>query len=152
MAREPNSRRLIRRPNVPGMEAAGIVDEVGSDVPDRLKVGDAVMAIVVPKGSHGAYREQIVLDARSVVRAPPGKTHAEAATLPMNGLTARLSFDLLKLSPGQVIAVTGAAGAYGGYVVQLAKAEGLTVHRRCIRERRKAGCVAWRRHRRSKGR
>jgi NADPH:quinone reductase len=44
------------------------------------------MAIVVPKGSHGAYREQIVLDARSVVHAPAGKTHPEAATLPMNGL------------------------------------------------------------------
>ena len=58
-------------PYVPGMDVAGIVDEVGSDVPDRLKVGDAVMAIVVPKGSHGAYREQIVLDARSVVRALP---------------------------------------------------------------------------------
>ena len=114
-------------PYVPGMEAAGIVDEVGSSVPDRLKVGDAVMAIVVPKGSHGAYREQIVLDARSVVRAPAGKTHPEACSLPMNGLTARQSLDLLKLSPGQVIAVTGAAGAYGGYVVQIAKAEGLTV-------------------------
>ena len=114
-------------PYVPGMEAAGIVDEVGSGVPDRLKVGDAVMAIVVPKGSHGAYREQIALDARSVVRAPTGKTHPEAASLPMNGLTARLSLDLLKLSPGQVIAVTGAAGAYGGYIIQLAKAEGLTV-------------------------
>ena len=109
------------------MEAAGIVDEVGSGVPDRLKVGDAVMAIVVPKGAHGAYREQIAIDARSVVRAPAGQTQAEAATLPMNGLTARLSLDLLKLSPGQVIAVTGAAGAYGGYVIQLAKAEGLTV-------------------------
>jgi NADPH:quinone reductase len=116
-----------RLPYVPGMEAAGIVDEVGSGVPDRLKPGDAVMAIVVPQGSQGAYREQIVLDARSVVRAPTGKTHPEAATLPMNGLTARLSLDLLKLSPGQVIAVTGAAGAYGGYVIQLAKAEGLTV-------------------------
>lgn len=114
-------------PYVPGMEAAGILDEVGVGVPDRLKVGDAVIAIVVPKGSHGAYREQIALDARSVVRAPAGTTHAEAATLPMNGLTARLSLDLLNLSPGQVIAVTGAAGAYGGYVIQLAKAEGLTV-------------------------
>ena len=45
----------------------------------------------------------------------------------MNGLTARRSLDLLALSPGQTIAVTGAAGAYGGYVIQLAKAEGLTV-------------------------
>jgi NADPH2:quinone reductase len=114
-------------PYVPGMEAAGIVDAVGGDVTDRLKVGDAVMAIVLPKGSHGAYREQIVLDARSVVRAPLGTTHADAATLPMNGLTARQSLDLLQLSPGHVIAVTGAPGAYGGYVIQLAKAEGLTV-------------------------
>jgi NADPH2:quinone reductase len=32
-------------PYVPGMEAAGVVDEVGSGVPDRLKLGDAVMAI-----------------------------------------------------------------------------------------------------------
>jgi NADPH:quinone reductase-like Zn-dependent oxidoreductase len=55
------------------MEAAGFIDEVGSGIPDRLKIGDTVMAIVVPKGSHGAYREQIVLDARSVVRAPVGR-------------------------------------------------------------------------------
>jgi NADPH:quinone reductase-like Zn-dependent oxidoreductase len=114
-------------PYVPGMEAAGVIDEVGRGVPDRLKIGDAVMAIVVPKGSHGAYREQIVLDARSVVCAPAGRSHAEAATLPMNGLTARQSLDLLRLSPGQIVAVTGATGAYGGYVVQLAKADGLTV-------------------------
>lgn len=114
-------------PYVPGMEVAGIIDEVGSGVPDRLGPGDAVMGIVLPRGSHGAYREQIVLDARSVVRAPAGASHAEAATLPMNGLTARLSLDLLALAPGQVLAVTGAAGAYGGYVIQLAKAEGLTV-------------------------
>ena len=114
-------------PYVPGMEIAGIIDDVGEGVPDRLRIGDAVMGIVLPKASHGAYREQIVLDARSVVRAPAGASHAEAATLPMNGLTARQSLDLLALAPGQVLAVTGAAGAYGGYVIQLAKAEGLTV-------------------------
>jgi NADPH:quinone reductase len=113
-------------PYVPGMEAAGIVDEVGAGV-SGVQVGDAVLAIIVPKASHGAYREQIVLDARSVVLAPKGKSHAEAATLPMNGLTARQVLDKLALKPGQVIAVTGAAGAMGGYVVQLAKAEGLTV-------------------------
>jgi NADPH2:quinone reductase len=32
-------------PYVPGMEVAGVVDEVGSGVPDRLEVGDTVMAI-----------------------------------------------------------------------------------------------------------
>jgi NADPH:quinone reductase-like Zn-dependent oxidoreductase len=45
----------------------------------------------------------------------------------MHGLTARQSFDLLGLAAGQTLAVTGAAGAYGGYIVQLAKVEGLTV-------------------------
>jgi NADPH:quinone reductase len=50
----------------------------------------------------------------------------------MNGLTARQSLDLPGLSPGQTLAVTGAVGAYGGYI-QLAKAEGLTVIRRRFR-------------------
>jgi NADPH:quinone reductase-like Zn-dependent oxidoreductase len=109
------------------MDAAGVVDEVGEGVATGVEVGDAVMAIVIPKGSHGAYREQIVLNARSVVPAPAGTGHVQACTLPMNGLTARLSLDLLGLKPGQTIAVTGAAGAYGGYVIQLAKTEGLTV-------------------------
>lgn len=114
-------------PYVPGMDVAGIVDEVGDDVSTGVKVGDAVMGMVVTKGSHGGYREQIVLDARSVAAAPAGTTHEQACTLPMNGLTARRSLDLLALSPGQTLAVTGAAGAYGGYVIQLAKADGLTV-------------------------
>jgi NADPH2:quinone reductase len=114
-------------PYVPGMDVAGIVDEVGDGVLTGVKVGDAVIAMVIPRGSHGAYREQIVLDARAVVPAPKGTTHVEACTLPMNGLTARQSLDLLGLLPGQTLAVTGAAGAYGGYVIQLAKAERLTV-------------------------
>ncbi len=114
-------------PYIPGMDAAGIVDEVGEGVETGVKVGDRVMAMVCPKAQHGAYREQIVLDARAVVPAPAGTTHVEACTLPMNGLTARQSLDLLNLESGQILAVTGAAGAYGGYVIQLAKADGLTV-------------------------
>lgn len=114
-------------PYVPGMDVAGIVDEVGEGVSTGVKVGDAVMAMVVPQGSHGGYREQIVLNARAVVPAPAGTTHVEACTLPMNGLTARQSLDLLGLQAGQTLAVTGAAGAYGGYVIQLAKVDGLRV-------------------------
>ncbi len=114
-------------PYVPGMDAAGVIDEVGAADASDLAVGDAVMAMVLPTGSHGAYRESIVLSADSVVRAPAGATHAEAATLPMNALTARQSLDQLALQPGQTVAVTGAAGCYGGYVVQLAKADGLRV-------------------------
>jgi NADPH:quinone reductase-like Zn-dependent oxidoreductase len=74
---------------VPGTEAAGIVDEVGPGVATGIKPGDAALVIMFPKASQGAYREQLVLDARSVVPAPAGKSHAEAMTLPMNGLTAR---------------------------------------------------------------
>ena len=42
-------------PYVPGMDIAGIVDEVGTDVSTGVKMGDAVMGMVVPKGAHGAY-------------------------------------------------------------------------------------------------
>ena len=114
-------------PYIPGMDAAGVIDEIGAGTGTDLAVGDAVMAMVIPSGSHGAYRASIVLAADSVVRAPAGSTHAEAATLPMNGLTARQSLDQFALERGQTLAVTGAAGCYGGYVVQLAKAEGLRV-------------------------
>jgi NADPH:quinone reductase-like Zn-dependent oxidoreductase len=113
-------------PWVPGMDVAGVVDEVGKGV-EHLAVGEAAMGVVVPTGAHGGYRESLVLPGNSVVRAPKGATDVEASTLPMNGLTARLALDRLALRPGQVLAVTGAAGAFGGYVVQLAKAEGLTV-------------------------
>jgi NADPH:quinone reductase len=114
-------------PWVPGMDVAGVVDEIGEGVDTGLAVGDAAMGIVVPSGAHGGYRESLVLPADSVARSPKGVTDVEAATLPMNGLTARLALDHMALRPGQVVAVTGAAGAFGGYVVQLAKADGLTV-------------------------
>ncbi|MEO5899220.1 MAG: NADP-dependent oxidoreductase [Ilumatobacteraceae bacterium] len=114
-------------PYVSGMDVAGFLDEIGEGVETELAIGDDVMAIVIPSGSHGGYSQSIVLPAASVVASPAGASLAEASTLPMNGLTARLSLDLLALPPGATIAVTGAAGAYGGYVVQLAKADGLRV-------------------------
>lgn len=114
-------------PYVPGWEAAGVLEQIGAGVRTDLRVGEHVMAIVVPYGTHGAYAEQIVVPADSVVRIPAGASDAEAASLPMNGLTARLALDTLELGPGQTVALTGAAGAVGGYVVQLAKADGLRV-------------------------
>ena len=113
-------------PHVPGMDAAGTIDEVGDGAP--WSVGDQVMAVVMPTGPHGgAYASQLVVPADSVARIPAGSTLVEASTLPMNGLTARRSLDQLALAPGQTLAVTGAAGAYGGYVIQLAKQDGLRV-------------------------
>lgn len=114
-------------PWIPGMDVAGVVDQIGADTQTPLQVGDRVMAIVSPSGAHGGYREQIALPAESVVAVPAGVDDTAAATLPMNGLTARLALDRLGLTSGQVLAVTGAAGAFGGYVIQIAVAEGLTV-------------------------
>ena len=85
------------------------------------------MGMVMPNGIHGAYSDQLILNQFAVVRIPKNASFIEAATLPMNGLTARLSLDLLNLKKGQTIAVTGGPGAYGGYVIQLAKADGLIV-------------------------
>ncbi|MEO6987251.1 MAG: NADP-dependent oxidoreductase [Aquihabitans sp.] len=114
-------------PYVPGMDVAGVVEAIGPDTKTDLTVGDWVMAIVVPDGAHGGYSEKLALPAGSVVASPNGASLAEASTLPMNGLTARLALDLMDLKAGQTVAVTGAAGAFGGYVVQLAKADGLRV-------------------------
>ncbi|MGC5615031.1 NADP-dependent oxidoreductase [Georgenia sp. Z1491] len=114
-------------PIVPGMDVAGVLEEIGPGAETTLKVGDRVMGIVVPNGSHGGYAEKVALPADSVVAAPRDTSHAEAASLPMNGLTARLALDTLALPRGGVVAVSGAAGAMGGYAVQLAKADGLTV-------------------------
>jgi len=115
-----------RAPHVPGMDAAGVIDEVGEGA--GWNVGDEVMAIAVPlKGHGGAYVEHLVAPADSIARIPSGRTFEEAATLPMNGLTATQVLELVDLRPGQTLAVTGAAGTLGNYLVQLAKLQGLTV-------------------------
>lgn len=119
-------------PHVPGMDAAGVIDEVGEPT-DSLdtsgwSVGERVMAMAVPlRGHGGAYVEYLIADADSLARIPEGRSLEEASTLPMNGLTALQALDLLALEPGQILAVTGAAGTLGGYVIQLATQRGLTV-------------------------
>jgi NADPH:quinone reductase-like Zn-dependent oxidoreductase len=115
-------------PYIPGMDVAGVVDQLGDDADGRLAVGDPVIAYVIPFGPHGgAYAEQVVVAEASVVRAPRGVPFPEASTLLLNAATARLSLDALALAPGTTVAVTGGAGAVGGYAIQLAKADGLSV-------------------------
>ena len=98
-------------PYIPGMEAAGVVDEIGSEVTTDLLVGDKVMAIVMPiDATGGAYAEYLVLDPDQVTRMPVGATFAEAATLPMSGLTARRALDLLALDvPPESVGAAGDA-------------------------------------------
>jgi NADPH2:quinone reductase len=115
-------------PYVPGMDVAGVVDELGDATDGRLAVGDAVIAYVIPMGPHGGgYAEEVVVDEASVVPAPRGASFPEASTLLLNATTARLSLDALALPSGSTLAVIGGAGAVGGYAIQLAKADGLTV-------------------------
>jgi NADPH:quinone reductase len=118
----------LKPPFIPGMEAAGVIDELGPGAVTDLRVGDRVMTIVMPiDATGGAYAEYLVVDGDQVARAPTGSTHVEAATLPMNGLTARRVLDILDLCPGETLAVTGSAGAVGGYAIQLAKVDELRV-------------------------
>ncbi|MFB8275724.1 NADP-dependent oxidoreductase [Nocardia colli] len=115
-------------PFIPGMDAAGVIDQLGPGVDGRLTVGQRVLAMVLFTGPHGgAYAEQVVVPAASVVPAPAGIDFPAASTLLMNAMTARLALDALAIEPGATVAVTGAAGAVGGYAVELAKADGLTV-------------------------
>ncbi len=110
-----------------GWDVAGIVDQVGVGagefVPGQRVVGMRDLLDV----SVGAYAEYLVLDATAVAPAPPGVSAAAAATLPLNGLTALQSLDLLDLVAGDTLLVTGAAGAVGGFAVELAVRRGLGV-------------------------
>ena len=117
----------LEPPWVPGMDAAGVVESVGSGV-GRLAVGDAVMAAVAPRRPEGgAQAELVVVPAASVVPVPEGATLEQAATLPMNGLTALLGLEQLDLREGQTLAVSGGAGLLASYAIPLAKLRGLRV-------------------------
>jgi NADPH:quinone reductase-like Zn-dependent oxidoreductase len=116
----------LEPPYIPGMEMAGTVDAAGLD--SGWQPGDRVMAIVIPRRPEGgAMAETVVVPAASVAHLPEGASFEQAATLPMNGLTVRLALDRLALKPGDTLAVTGAAGAVGGYAVEVGVAEGLRV-------------------------
>ncbi|HXJ79614.1 MAG TPA: NADP-dependent oxidoreductase [Candidatus Methylomirabilis sp.] len=116
----------LEPPYIPGMELAGVIDAAGGGTDWRI--GDRVMAIVNPRRpGGGAQAELVVVPATSVARVPEGTSLEAAATLPMNGLTVRLALDQLALRPGQTLGVTGAAGAVGGYAVELGVADGLRV-------------------------
>jgi NADPH:quinone reductase len=113
-------------PWIPGMELAGEIDAVGAG--SDWSVGQRVIAIVVPfRPLGGAQAELVVVAGESVAEVPDGASLEQAATLPMNGLTVRRALDLLALGPGQTLAVTGAAGAVGGYAIELGKLDSLRV-------------------------
>ncbi|MFE6920095.1 NADP-dependent oxidoreductase [Nocardia sp. NPDC057663] len=103
-----------------GWDVAGQIDEVGAGV-DGFTVGQQVIGLRdLLDRSLGSYADYLVLDASAVAPAPAGRSAVEAATLPLNGLTAFQALDLLELAEGDTLLVTGAAGAVGGFAVEIA--------------------------------
>ncbi|WP_433342337.1 quinone oxidoreductase family protein [Streptomyces sp. CA-253872] len=121
---EPGAMAATARPHLLGMDLAGVVDRTGADVP--FAVGDRVMSVVLPvRHAGGAYAEYVVVPAEWAVAVPVGIALHEAATVPMNALTALAAIETMELKEGDVAGVTGAAGAFGGCLLQLAAARGI---------------------------
>ncbi|MFY7627546.1 alcohol dehydrogenase catalytic domain-containing protein [Streptomyces sp. NY05-11A] len=110
---------------MPGLDVAGTIDALGGGV-RGFAVGDAVIGLSDwPDTQAGTHAEYVVLPATAVAAAPRHASPIEAATLPLNGLSAWQALDLLGAADGATVAITGAAGAVGGYLVELAVARGL---------------------------
>ncbi len=110
-------------PFVPGMEAAGVVESVGSGVA-HLKPGDRVAYPM----TIGAYAETRLIAADKVVRLPDHISDQAAASMMLRGMTARyLIRDIYKVKPGDTILIHAAAGGVGLLVCQWAAALGATV-------------------------
>ena len=107
-------------PATPGLEAAGVIDEIGPGV-TGWAVGDEVLAFT----DTGAYAEYAL--ATTVAPKPAGLSWDEAAALPVAGETSQRVLDQLAVKAGETLLVHGAAGAVGGVAVQLAIAGGATV-------------------------
>jgi NADPH:quinone reductase-like Zn-dependent oxidoreductase len=117
-------------PYVPGMDLAGIIDEIGDEESASLlglHVGDAVLGVVDNIGSYGAYSEYVCLPIASVALKPSTMSFPQAGSFLMNALTAQTALDALPLSTASTLLVTGAAGAVGANTVVLAHTQGVRV-------------------------
>lgn len=113
-----------------GADLAGRVEAVGSGV-TQFQPGDAVYGDIEPYGS-GAFAEYAVLPAKALAPKPPSLTFAEAAALPIAGLTALQGLrDVGRLHAGQRVLINGASGGVGTFAVQIARAFGAEVTAVC---------------------
>jgi NADPH:quinone reductase-like Zn-dependent oxidoreductase len=107
-----------------GWDVAGEVSAVGAGV-TRFAAGDPVIGLRDVLSAPGTQAEQVVLDQNAVAPAPTSVPSAEAATLPLIGLTADRALTLTGLRAGETLLVTGAAGGVGGLVLELAALRGI---------------------------
>jgi NADPH:quinone reductase-like Zn-dependent oxidoreductase len=106
-------------PATVGIDATGVVDEVGEGV-DGVEIGDRVFGL-----GPGTTAEYAVLTAWSPV--PSGWTVEQAAAAGLVSATAVTSLDALGDLAGQTLLIEGAAGGVGSAAVQIAVARGATV-------------------------
>jgi NADPH:quinone reductase-like Zn-dependent oxidoreductase len=115
-------------PVVPGWDLAGVVEEAGLGAPE-FQPGDEVIGYV--RGQilrYGTYAEKVAADVHTLVRKPRNLTWAQAAGLPLAGLTAyQAVVRALKVTAGETLLVHGAAGGVGSLAVQIAAARGARV-------------------------
>ena len=120
-------RSFLTLPMTLGWDAAGIVEETGSDVTEFQK-GDAVYGVPNFPGINGSYAEYCAAKASQFSLKPKSVSFNEAAGVPLVGLVAWTGiFELGKLQPGQRILIHGASGGVGSFAVQFAKAKGAYV-------------------------
>jgi len=112
-------------PNVLGWDLAGVVVVQGGSA---FAVGDRVVAMSLQLAAGvGTWADLVALPASALAPAPRSLSLAEAATLPLPGLTAWQSVEALALAPGARLLVVGAAGAVGGLGLQIAAGCGIDV-------------------------
>lgn len=111
-------------PAIPGMEGAGIVEEVGPDVTE-VASGDRVAYAGLPPGAHAQKR---VIPAHRLVKVPGEISLQQAAAMMLQGMTARyLLHGCYQVKRGDAILIHAAAGGVGTIVCQWAKHLGAVV-------------------------
>lgn len=104
-------------PFVPGLDAAGTVERVGSEV-TRFQPGQRVVAF--PAG--GSYAEYVVASEDLTFALPDNMDFDTAAACPVVSFTSyKLLADVARLAPGETVLIHAAAGGIGTTAIQLAK-------------------------------
>jgi NADPH:quinone reductase-like Zn-dependent oxidoreductase len=123
--REGRYLEQTKLPSRLGYEASGLVDAVGEGVTD-FEVGDYVSTIPsFSQSQYGVYGEQAIVPATSLARVPSKLSHAEAASVWMQYLTAYGALvDIADLKKGQHVLITAASSSVGYASIQLVRDAG----------------------------
>lgn len=114
----------VKLPLIPGIEAAGLVEAVGSEV-SEFSVGDRVAYAGYMGGNYAQYT---VVPAEKLIPIPPRLTFEAAAATLLQGMTAHcLAYSVYPIKAGDRVLIQAAAGGVGLLLVQLAKQQGARV-------------------------